>query len=41
MSVILELTDVSKAYDQFKVVDSFDFKVNQGGAEWRRKDHDD
>lgn len=30
MSVILELTDVSKAYDQFKVVDGFNFKVNQG-----------
>ena len=30
MSVILELKDVTKAYDAFKVVDGFNFKVNQG-----------
>jgi len=30
VSVILELKDVTKAYDAFKVVDGFNFKVNQG-----------
>ena len=30
MSVILELKDVTKAYDAYKVVDEFNFKVNQG-----------
>ena len=30
MTVILELKDVTKAYDQSKVVDGFNFKVKQG-----------
>ncbi len=30
MTVILELKDVTKAYDEFKVVDRFNFKVMQG-----------
>jgi urea transport system ATP-binding protein len=30
VSVILELKDVTKAYDAYKVVDEFNFKVNQG-----------
>ena len=30
MTVILELKDVTKAYDEFKVVDGFNFQVKQG-----------
>ena len=30
MTVILELKDVTKAYDEFKVVDGFNFRVEQG-----------
>jgi urea transport system ATP-binding protein len=30
VTVILELKDVTKAYDEFKVVDGFNFKVTQG-----------
>ena len=30
MTVILELKDVTKAYDEFKVVDGFSFQVTQG-----------
>ena len=30
MAVILDLQNVTKAYDEYKVVDGFNFKVNQG-----------
>ena len=30
MAVILELDNVTKAYDKYKVVDDFSFAVNQG-----------
>ena len=30
MAVILELDNVTKAYDQYKVVDDFSFAVNEG-----------
>ena len=30
MAVILELKDVTKAYDAYKVVDGFNFRVEEG-----------